>query len=136
MTPSEREWLPGRVLAGIFAIPSSVFALMILARYARGSFDWLSLIILAASMALAFLCGWIAAAAHLPSSRKRIACALVGGAGIGGPSFAAGFFGPMFLSPESNQGPMLGIFITGPVGFTVGVVAGTIYGVIRFRTPA
>jgi hypothetical protein len=46
---------------------------------------------------------------------------------VGGIGFAAGFFGPMLLAPGANQGPMLGIFITGPVGFLLGLI----YGVIR-----
>ena len=41
---------------------------------------------------------------------------MVTGAGIlGGIGFAAGFFGPIILNPEANQGPLLGIFITGPL---------------------
>jgi preprotein translocase subunit Sss1 len=46
---------------------------------------------------------------------------------LGGIGFAAGFFGPMLLKPEANQGPMLGIFITGPIGFLVGLL----YGIVR-----
>ncbi|HJS46906.1 MAG TPA: hypothetical protein VJ773_02850 [Gemmatimonadales bacterium] len=46
---------------------------------------------------------------------------------VGGVGFAAGFFGPMFLAPGANQGPMLGIFITGPLG----LVAGAGYGAWR-----
>lgn len=34
--------------------------------------------------------------------------------------FTLGFFGPMLLAPGANQGPMLGIFITGPGGFILG----------------
>lgn len=33
---------------------------------------------------------------------------------LGGLGFVAGFFGPMIFAPEADQGPMLGIFITGP----------------------
>src|SRR4051794_17221421 len=33
---------------------------------------------------------------------------------VGGLSFAAGFFGPIVLQPDNNQGPLLGIFYTGP----------------------
>src|SRR5205823_8268414 len=47
--------------------------------------------------------------------------ALVGGA-LG---FLAGFVGPMLLTPNSAQGPLLGIFITGPFGVLVGVLVGT-----------
>jgi hypothetical protein len=38
--------------------------------------------------------------------------------------FALGFFGPMLLSPGSNQGPMLGILVTGPWGFAGGLAWG------------
>jgi hypothetical protein len=44
--------------------------------------------------------------------------------GIGG--FLAGFVGPMILQPESNQGPLVGIFITGPLGALLGLVVGLI----------
>lgn len=44
--------------------------------------------------------------------------------GLGGVSFAIGFFGPMLLAPGANQGPMLGIFITGPLGTLAGLVIG------------
>ncbi len=46
---------------------------------------------------------------------------------LGAIGFAAGFFGPMVFAPGANQGPMLGIFITGPGGFLLGLI----YGVIR-----
>jgi hypothetical protein len=47
---------------------------------------------------------------------------------LGITGFVCGFVGPMVLAPDSNQGPMLGIFITGPaaamLGATLGVVVG------------
>ena len=46
----------------------------------------------------------------------------------GGAGFVAGFFLPMLLMPAANQGPLLGIFITGPLGFILGGVAGFIHG--------
>lgn len=49
----------------------------------------------------------------------------------GGIGFAAGFFGPMIFAPGANQGPMLGIFITGPAGVVVGAVAGLVYWLTR-----
>jgi hypothetical protein len=45
----------------------------------------------------------------------------------GAVSFCVGFFGPMLLDPGANQGPLLGIFITGPLGFIVGGICGLIY---------
>jgi hypothetical protein len=44
---------------------------------------------------------------------------------FGGIAFAAGFLGPIVLS-TSNLGPLLGIFVTGPMGALVGAVAGAL----------
>ena len=41
---------------------------------------------------------------------------------IGGVAFLLGFIGPMILAPGANQGPLLGIFVTGPLGLMVGFV--------------
>jgi len=45
---------------------------------------------------------------------------------VGAVGFAGGFFGPMILDPSSGNGPLLGIFITGPGGFVLGLVLGVI----------
>lgn len=47
-----------------------------------------------------------------------------GALALGGLGFVLGFFGPMIFAPEANQGPMLGIFITGPGGAVLGAIAG------------
>jgi hypothetical protein len=46
----------------------------------------------------------------------------LGAAVVGGIGFLAGFVGPIVLQPDSPQGPLLGIFLTGPVGAIVGAV--------------
>jgi hypothetical protein len=45
---------------------------------------------------------------------------------VGGFGFVAGFFGPMVITPGANQGPLLGLFITGPLGFLLGGIGGAI----------
>lgn len=50
---------------------------------------------------------------------------------IGITSFLLGFIGPMIFSPAANQGPLLGILITGPLGFIVGGVGGLIYWLLK-----
>jgi hypothetical protein len=45
---------------------------------------------------------------------------------LGGVGFLSGFLGPLALSPEANQGPLLGIFITGPAGVVIGIVLGSV----------
>lgn len=52
---------------------------------------------------------------------------------FGGTGFAAGFLGPMVLAPEANQGPLLGIFVTGPAGVVIGAIAGLVYGLKKSR---
>jgi hypothetical protein len=47
---------------------------------------------------------------------------------VGGIGFCAGFFGPMVFAPDANQGPLLGIFITGPLGALLGAIGGLIHG--------
>ena len=56
------------------------------------------------------------------------------GLGLGMISFLAGILGPIFLDPGSNQGPLLGIFITGPLGFVLGLVLGTLWSSWRDKT--
>jgi hypothetical protein len=57
----------------------------------------------------------------------RFKWSAIGAVVLGGVAFALGFFGPMIFAPEANQGPMLGIFITGPLGFLFGGIAGGIF---------
>jgi len=38
--------------------------------------------------------------------------------------FIPGFFGPMLLAPGANQGPLLGILYTGPIGLILGLAIG------------
>jgi hypothetical protein len=53
-----------------------------------------------------------------PGGRCRRTLLLFGAVG-----FLAGFLGPIVLNPEANQGPLLGIFITGPLGLLFGACA-------------
>jgi len=53
---------------------------------------------------------------------------ILGGLIAGSVSFLAGFFGPILLAPSAEQGPLLGIFITGPIGFVIGLIMGGLYG--------
>ncbi len=41
---------------------------------------------------------------------------------LGVAGFAAGFFGPLVFVPEANQGPLVGILISGPTGVVAGLV--------------
>lgn len=62
---------------------------------------------------------------------STVATAMTWAGIVGAVGFSGGFFGPMILSPEANQGPLLGLFITGPLGFLAGGIAGLIYSLSR-----
>jgi hypothetical protein len=58
---------------------------------------------------------------------RRIARQALGWAfGVGAVGFALGFVGPIIFTPEANQGPLLGIFITGPLSFLAGFAWGAV----------
>jgi hypothetical protein len=40
--------------------------------------------------------------------------------------FLVGFVGPMIFAPGANQGPLLGVIYTGPLGLVLGVIWGAI----------
>jgi hypothetical protein len=50
---------------------------------------------------------------------------------LGAAGFLCGFVGPMVFSPDANQGPLLGLFITGPGGVLLGAILGLIVGAAR-----
>src|SRR4051794_19792637 len=70
--------------------------------------------------------GTIGVALQSPSPRARtVAGWCVGAAAVVGVvGFLAGFVGPILLKPDSPQGPLLGIFVTGPLGVVAGAALG------------
>jgi hypothetical protein len=51
---------------------------------------------------------------------------------LGVTGFLIGFFGPMRFHPGANQGPLLGLFFTGPGGVLLGALVG---GGVRVARP-
>lgn len=78
----------------------------------------------------AFMTAAIAAFAGfktLNNANGLVATIVSGALIIGATGFIVGFFGPMIFAPESNQGPLLGLFITGPLGFVAGAIGGAVF---------
>ena len=63
----------------------------------------------------------------MKSGPSFLLCLFAGSLGLGFLSFLVGFVGPMIFMPTSNQGPLIGIFITGPLGLLIGGLVGIIY---------
>lgn len=125
-----------RIVAALLALPMAGFALLVGSRQLRTGFDPMTAIFAACAATLAALAGWFALRGHVAESRRQMMFGVAGGVVLGGIGFAAGFIGPIILTPEANQGPLLGIFITGPLGFCLGVALGWLYSVTFVRRPA
>jgi hypothetical protein len=91
---------------------------------------WFSLVVSLVAAVAAARYVWL----HTASVHAGLIGSIVLGAVIlGGVGFAGGFFGPIILAPAANQGPLLGIFITGPLGFILGAVGGAAHWFARGR---
>jgi len=93
-----------------------------------GRFTWIRILgsLLCALLVARYIWG------HSTSTPRGLFSSVVRGALVTGVlGFAAGFFGPIIFAPSANQGPLLGIFITGPLGVLLGAVGGGIYWLTR-----
>jgi uncharacterized membrane protein YeaQ/YmgE (transglycosylase-associated protein family) len=62
---------------------------------------------------------------------RAFAYGIAGAVILGFIGFIIGFVGPIVFTPQANQGPLLGIFITGPVGAVIGFIVGALYSQVR-----
>jgi hypothetical protein len=54
---------------------------------------------------------------------------------LGIVGFLSGFVGPMVLAPGANQGPLLGILLTGPGGALLGAILGAVVALLGIPRP-
>jgi len=82
---------------------------------------------MALSLPFSFLAGWtVWKSVH--RNNMGLGLAVLSGALIfGGLGLSVGLLGPIIFASDANQGPLLGIFITGPLGCVVGAIIGYIY---------
>ncbi len=113
-----------RIVAGLIAIVPVYLAIL---SAVRTGHDLISTMIQAILLLIAFYLLWFAALSHLPSERTMLARTLVIALIIGAIGLVGGYVGPLILMPGANQGPLFGIFITGPVGFVLGSIGGFIW---------
>ena len=132
-SPVAFNWTPLRILAGILAAVPAGFAFLLLWHNFDGTFYWKSAVILMFPVTLALVGWWFALWGHRAIHRARIKWAVIGGAALGAIGFIGGFAGPLIFAPEANQGPLLGIFVTGPIGFLAGIWGGAVYGFLKVR---
>jgi hypothetical protein len=95
------------------------------------SFHWPLWIASVGALLLAALVGryvW----SHTGSLQVGLAHSIfLGALATGGMGFSVGFFGPLLFMPGANEAPVLGIFVTGPVGLLLGAIGGAVYWLAR-----
>jgi hypothetical protein len=127
-------WWTLRILAGGAAVLCTALVAWNVPQFigSPGEYRLYLLIIVPATIAAA-LGAWFAFRGDRPETRAVLAPGCIGGMILGGAGLVAGFVGPILLAPDANQGPLLGIIVTGPLGFAVGTVAGLTIGMARHR---
>jgi hypothetical protein len=75
---------------------------------------------------MGLLCWGSALAGQRGDSQARIHASWRTGWLVGGVGLALGFLGPLILTPKASLGPLLGILLTGPLGFVLGALIGAV----------
>jgi hypothetical protein len=122
-----------RILALIIIVPSVYYFIFWVpfSLIDLGEHYWIKALF---SLLIASLSGWfIWTTSKQESGKGLIPSIFMGALLIGGIGFFGGFFGPIIFAPEANQGPLLGLFITGPIGFVLGGFLGLIYWLVKLR---
>jgi len=117
-----------RIASGAVAALACVYVVLILLHPDREGFQlWVA----GFAGAIALFSGWVAWGIGKPDQRRLMAGGCRGATLVGGIGFIGGFVGPILLMPEANQGPLLGIFITGPLGLIIGLLLGITVAAVR-----
>lgn len=73
-------------------------------------------------LTMSTLCWWSALSNDQAVTRANIRASWRSGRIVGAVGLVIGVVGPLVIYPKANLGPLLGILITGPLGFVVGVL--------------
>ena len=121
-----------RVLAVLVVVPATNYFIywVPFSLIPLGDQRWIAGIV---SLLCAVGAGWYVWRKTGSAPGNLISSIFYGAVVLGGIGFSAGFFGPIIFAPEANQGPLLGIFIAGPLSFLLGGVGGFVYWLIRGR---
>lgn len=130
-TVSNWSW-PKRIAVGVAAVMFLYVGLTVL-NQVRTGFQALGTLFALVAGVIGLGSCWFAFFAHGPQGRRQVFFTLIGGGALGTIGFAGGFFGPLIFNPSANQGPLLGIFITGPLGFVIGSVVGFLIAAVPTR---
>jgi hypothetical protein len=94
-----------------------------------GSVFWVPITLWLLTMGV--LCWWFTISSDQAASRAAIRASWRAGWKVGAVGLAAGFIGPLLIHPKASLGPLLGILVTGPLGFVVGVLGASVLHLTR-----
>ena len=120
-----------RVQAIMLGSISGIIALLVLRGQVIEGYEPIGALFGLTSTSIAVLCWWYIFGWPTTVDHACYRYAVRGGKIIGGICLLAGYVGPIILTPDANSGPLFGIFISGPIGFVVGMLSGIIYGLFR-----
>lgn len=118
--------LVARIITGVIGVLALIKALPLLVLLYFG-FDPIALSIGGVLLLVGLFALWFAVLGSDVVERTHMKRTLLSALVVGVVSFLAGFVGPIILHPDSNQGPLLGIFLTGPAGFVLGGLGGFVW---------
>jgi hypothetical protein len=121
-----------RLFALLIVVPATYFFIFWVPRslIPVGEQIWIRNIV---SLLFAFGMGWYVWTKSDSVPNKLMTCIFYGAIMVGAIGFSVGFWGPIIFSPGANQGPLLGLFITGPLGFILGGFLGFFYWLLFAR---
>jgi hypothetical protein len=76
-------------------------------------------------LTMAVLC--LSSALAGPDGRAAVQTSWRSGWTVGAIGLAVGFLGPLVIWPKASLGPLLGILMTGPLGFVVGALGAQVF---------
>ena len=77
-------------------------------------------------LTMGVVCWWFTLVSDDATGRASISASWRAGRTVGAVGLAMGLIGPLVFYPKSNLGPLLGILVTGPLGFVIGVIGSVI----------
>jgi hypothetical protein len=121
-----------RLIALLIVVPSTYYFIfwLPLSLIPLGKQIWIRNIV---SLSFAFGMGWYVWTKSDSMPNKLMTCMFYGAVMVGAIGFSLGFWGPIIFAPGANQGPLLGIFITGPLSFMFGGFLGFFYWLLYAR---
>ncbi|MBS0588431.1 multidrug ABC transporter permease [Nitrosomonas sp.] len=113
-----------KIIVSLLMFLTVLFFINTLLTITTGFPAWLNT---AFSLGCATMAAWFSW--QLVSGKKtNTLIAVTGGALIlGGLFFTLGFLGPMVFAKDTNQGPLIGVFIAAPLGIIMGAIGGYVY---------